>query len=176
MHRMQPKEVFVVEINKVYRAPSNDPYFHKMSEPVEQFKAKFNTLKMLKFDPFGMRLSIVGWPKNNKNEFAFYKSKSPPQNMPAASRKMVEHAIIEMGSEKEATHLTKLIAKNYQQSQQPTFCRVVHAYQVFIDDQPLSQNQLLSPPIFENLMPANLSQLDQIEIAPSPTQTSPIAP
>lgn len=107
MHRLQQKEVFVVEINKVYRAPSNDPFFTKMNEPVEQFRAKFNTLKMLKFDPFAMRISIVGWTNKIKNEFAFYKNK-----MPVGARKMVEHAIIEMGSEKEASHMTRIIAKN----------------------------------------------------------------
>jgi hypothetical protein len=50
----------------------------------------------------------------NKNEFAFYRTKPPMQHggMPVGARKIVEHAIIEMGSEKEATHLTKLIAKN----------------------------------------------------------------
>jgi hypothetical protein len=65
-----------MEINKVYRAPGNDS-LNRMNDPVEQFKAKFNTLKMLKFDPFCMRISVVGWPKNNKNEFAFYKLKMP---------------------------------------------------------------------------------------------------
>lgn len=63
---------------------------------------------MLKFDPFSLRISIVGWPKNNKNEFGFYKT----QNIVGC--KIVEHAIFEMGSEKEALHLTKLIAKNQQ--------------------------------------------------------------
>jgi len=111
------KEVFVVEINKVYRAPSNDPFFTKMNEPVEQFRAKFNTLKMLKFDPFAMKMHIVGWPNKNKNEFAFYRTKQPIQHgMPVGQRKMVEHAIIEMGSEREANHCTKLIAKNYAQN------------------------------------------------------------
>jgi hypothetical protein len=35
LHRMQSKEVFVVEINKVYRQPVNDPCFHKLNDPVE---------------------------------------------------------------------------------------------------------------------------------------------
>lgn len=35
MLRMQSKEVFVVEINKVYRQPSNDPFFTRMNETVE---------------------------------------------------------------------------------------------------------------------------------------------
>lgn len=47
MQRMQIKEVLVLEINKVYRQPLNDPLFKKMNDNVEQFKAKFNTLKML---------------------------------------------------------------------------------------------------------------------------------
>lgn len=70
---------------------------------------------MLKFDPFAMRISIVGWPNKNKNEFAFYRTKQPIQHggMPAGARKMVEHAIIEMGSEKEANDCTRLIGKNY---------------------------------------------------------------
>jgi hypothetical protein len=32
---------------------------------------------MLKFDPFVMKITIAGWPKNAKNNHAFYYKKLP---------------------------------------------------------------------------------------------------
>ncbi len=58
---------------------------------------------MLKFDAFSLRVTIVGWPIDNKKKFGFYKN--------TKTRKFVEHAIIETGSEKEALHLAKIVAK-----------------------------------------------------------------
>ena len=40
-------------------------------------------MRLLKFDPFAMRISIVSWLKNNPTMFCFYKNAAPilPQNM-----------------------------------------------------------------------------------------------
>ena len=89
---------------------------------------------MLKFDPFALKITSAAWPKNAKNNNAFYKLKQPS----GVSRKqfnMVEHAIIETGSEREAISLNRLVASKQQQQ---VFCSVVHAYQVTIDDYPLN--------------------------------------
>ena len=64
---------------------------------------------MVKFDPFVMKISVVGWPKNAKNNFEFYRTKMPQQFPGRKQFCMVEHAIIETGSEREAINLNRLV-------------------------------------------------------------------
>jgi len=71
-----PKETMVVEINKIYRAPGGSCFnLARFNEDTEQYKAKFYTMRMLKFDPFVIKCTVAGWPKSSSNSYGFYKNK-----------------------------------------------------------------------------------------------------
>ena len=48
--------MILLDITKLYKAGQ----LSRLSDPVEQYKAKFATLRMLKFDPFVLGCTIVG--------------------------------------------------------------------------------------------------------------------
>jgi len=86
----------------------------KLNDFASQFKAKFLTAKILKFDPFALKNTIVAWPKNS-NSFFFYKHKFPShflysthnhhnnnRHNNANKVQMIEHALIEVGTERKA--------------------------------------------------------------------------
>ena len=73
----QPKQVIVVEINKYYKAPGYGFNLAKLNDFAQQFKAKFKTLQMFKFDPFVMKMTVVGWPKKSNDYYCFYQHKMP---------------------------------------------------------------------------------------------------
>lgn len=66
-----PRDVLVVDIGKVYRAPS----LERLRDPVEQYKAKFATLRVLKFDPFVLGCTVVVSP-HRSDVSALYFQKS----------------------------------------------------------------------------------------------------
>ena len=74
-----PKQVIVVEINKYYKAPGSGYGFNlaKLNDFAQQFKAKFLTLRMFKFDPFLLKTTVVGWPKKSSDNYCFYQHKMP---------------------------------------------------------------------------------------------------
>lgn len=98
---------------------------------------------MLKFDPFVLKITVAGWQKKSQNNSAFYKIKMPfGANIMSTGKKaqqanMLEHAIIETHSERNANFLSRMINTN---KQQQIFCNVVHVYEVTIDDYPLNCN------------------------------------
>lgn len=64
MHQMAmkaPRDVLVVDVSRVYRAANLD----RLRDTVEQFKAKFATLRTLRFDPFVLGCTIVAAPNKS---------------------------------------------------------------------------------------------------------------
>lgn len=72
----QPKAVLVVEINKFYKSSTYSFNMNKLNDFASQLKAKFQTARILKFDPYVLKNTIVAWPKK-ANSFVFYKSRFP---------------------------------------------------------------------------------------------------
>jgi hypothetical protein len=85
MRDEQAKDTLVLEINRFYRLQANQTnnmrdsgaFLSRLLDPAEQYKAKWATLRMLKFDPFAMRVAIVSWPKNTQTNFCFYRNNTP---------------------------------------------------------------------------------------------------
>ena len=48
----------------------------KLNDFSQQFKAKFLLARIIKFDPYVLRSTIVAWPKKAQS-FVFYKHKFP---------------------------------------------------------------------------------------------------
>ena len=51
----QPKQVLVVEINKFYKSSNYSFNMNKLNDFSSQFKAKFLTARLLKFDPYVLK-------------------------------------------------------------------------------------------------------------------------
>ena len=68
---MKPKPVLVVEITKFYKGGTYTS-MNKLNDFSSQFKAKFQTARILKFDPYILKNTIVAWPRK-ANSFIFYK-------------------------------------------------------------------------------------------------------
>lgn len=85
---------------------------------------------------------------------------------------MLEHAIIETGNEREASYLTKLIQKSFQQNQQPVFCRVEHAHNILIDDVPLSMQaqSMFIPLLFDGVQTAETAAMAPAKPLPAKFQ------
>jgi len=111
----------------------------------------------LKFDPFALKNTIVAWPKNS-NSFLFYKHKFPAQfiyqthNHHHNNRQnnggkvqMIEHAIIEVGSERKAYSLRSLI--NNKGPQSGVYCELVNQYQITVDEFPFIPIRSIKPSI-----------------------------
>jgi hypothetical protein len=69
----------VLEIEREYNAPKNgknEPNLQRFNEPLEQFKAKYTALSLLKFDPFALETTIALWDGDNRS-WNFYKHMKP---------------------------------------------------------------------------------------------------
>ena len=129
----------MVEICKYFKTPGNGFNLAKLNDAGQQFKAKFLTLRMLKFDPLVINFTIVGWPKKSNNIYSFYQHKLPSQfltltnfNSRKSNLQMVEHAVIEVATERKA----RALAKNFTGKRELTgsFCMVVNQFSVTIDE------------------------------------------
>lgn len=70
------KDIIVIDINKEYRANLNT---EKFNDPVEQFKAKFSALQIIKFNAFCLKTDITIWTDAlGPHNLSFYKNLSPP--------------------------------------------------------------------------------------------------
>ena len=76
----QPKLVLVIEINKFFKSSNYSFNMNKLNDASSQFKAKFHTARLLKFDPYVLRNTIVAWPK--KFPPIYYRHKFPTHFMP----------------------------------------------------------------------------------------------
>ena len=72
----QTKELVVVEVSKFYKNQSYSYNMSKLNDFSQQFKAKFLLARIIKFDPYVLRSTIVAWPKKAQS-FVFYKHKFP---------------------------------------------------------------------------------------------------
>ena len=79
----QPKSMMVViDINKFYKSSNYScNNMMKLNDLAQQFKAKFHTARLLKFDPYVLKNTIVAWPKKYPN-YLFYKHKFPQPYLP----------------------------------------------------------------------------------------------
>ena len=77
----QPKLVLVIEINKFYKSSNYSFNMNKLNDAASTFKAKFNTARLLKFDPYVLKNTIVAWPKKYPAN-VYYKHKFPTHFMP----------------------------------------------------------------------------------------------
>ena len=128
-----PKQLIVVEINKYYKAPGYGFNLAKLNDFAQQFKAKFLTLRMIKFDPFVLKCTVVGWPKKSNNNYSFYQHKMPQQfvslqnfNSRKPNLHMIEHAIIEVATERKAHALKHLVTGRGQLA--GAFCDIVSQF------------------------------------------------
>ena len=117
-----PRDVLVVDVSRVYRAANLD----RLRDTVEQFKAKFATLRTLRFDPFVLGCTIVAAPnKSDVKSFHFLK------NFQGA---LCEQALIEIGSERQAFAIKNFIQKR---SSLIKVLNVVSELDIQIDGSPL---------------------------------------
>ena len=72
----------MLDIGKYYRG--NTGYqngaigsLQRLNDYGNQFKAKFQIMRMIKFEPLVMKSTVVGWPKKSPNNMNFYKHKVP---------------------------------------------------------------------------------------------------
>ena len=85
------------------------PTLTRLKDPVEQYKAKFATMRMFKFDPLVMHVSIVGWPLKSDNNYRFFWQNKPEATHNEVNPQILEHAIVEVGSEREAFAMKKFL-------------------------------------------------------------------
>lgn len=70
------------------------------------FKAKFMALRLLRFDPFVLQMTIVAWPHSSEDNFSFFKKTQPPSLNPRQKEfNFSEHIIIECATERKAIQL-----------------------------------------------------------------------
>jgi hypothetical protein len=103
-------------------------FLTRLLEQSEQYKAKWATLRTLKFDPFVLRIAIVAWLKNTPTNFSFYRNTAPilnnhqmngqyypqqKQKAPPKNMQFFEHALVEAFVEREAYNLKKLAISSF---------------------------------------------------------------
>ena len=92
---------------------------NKLNDFASQMKAKFEMARILKFDPYVTRNTIVAWPKK-ANSYVFYKHKFPNHLLgyqnhhhgrgnQGGKLQMIEYSIIEVACERKVFSLRNLI-------------------------------------------------------------------
>jgi hypothetical protein len=91
------KDVLLLDISNIFHVGN----LGKLKDPAEQYKAKFATFRLVKFDPFVLSCTIVASPPHS--DTLYWKTKF--QGL------IQERAILEVGSEREAFNLKNYLVK-----------------------------------------------------------------